>query len=89
MPPTAASGYDAATLPHAEPPSRDVVCTEHHVVFGRVDAVHIDDAALTADGRIDVLKIRPIARLGYKDYTSIDAVFQMEKRTPEDSVAPR
>ncbi|MBZ5601732.1 MAG: flavin reductase family protein [Acidobacteriia bacterium] len=63
--------------------------SEHHVIIGRVDAVHIDDAALTADGRVDVLKIRPIARLGYKDYTSIESVFQMEKRTPEDEIVPR
>jgi flavin reductase (DIM6/NTAB) family NADH-FMN oxidoreductase RutF len=56
----------------------------HHLVIGQVVAVHIDDAALTADGRVDLLKIRPIARLGYKDYTSIDTMFEMEKRTPED-----
>jgi flavin reductase (DIM6/NTAB) family NADH-FMN oxidoreductase RutF len=56
----------------------------HHVVIGQVVAVHIDDAALTADGRVDTLKLRPIARLGYKDYTSVESVFQMEKRTPED-----
>lgn len=60
---------------------------EHHVVIGQVVAVHIDDAALT-DGRVDVLKMRPIARLGYKDYVSVDSVFQMEKRTPEDQVVP-
>jgi len=24
--------------------------------------------------------MRPIARLGYKDYTSVESVFQMEKR---------
>jgi flavin reductase (DIM6/NTAB) family NADH-FMN oxidoreductase RutF len=53
---------------------------EHHLVIGRVDAVHIEDAALTSDGRLNLLKIRPIARLGYKDYTAIDSVFQMEKR---------
>ena len=47
----------------------------------------VDDEALTADERIDVLKIRPIARLGYKDYTSVESVFQMEKRTPEDSMS--
>jgi flavin reductase (DIM6/NTAB) family NADH-FMN oxidoreductase RutF len=58
----------------------------HHVVIGQVVAVHIDDAALTADGRVDVLKLRPIARLGYKDYSSVDRMFQMEKRTPEDTV---
>jgi len=56
----------------------------HQLVIGRVVAVHIDDAVLTTDGRIDLVKVRPIARLGYKDYTSVDAVFQMEKRMPED-----
>lgn len=63
-----------------------ILSSEHHVVIGRVVAVHIDDAALTADGHVDILKLRPIARLGYKDYTSVDSVFQMEKRTPEDSL---
>ena len=56
----------------------------HHVVIGRVVAVHIDDEALTKDGRVDVVKLRPIARLGYKDYACVDSVFQMEKRMPED-----
>jgi flavin reductase (DIM6/NTAB) family NADH-FMN oxidoreductase RutF len=63
--------------------------SDHHVVIGHVIAVHIDDAVLTADGRIDILKIRPIARLGYKDYASVDAIFQMEKRTPEDRLKSR
>ena len=70
--------HEIIVLPGCKPSS------EHHLVIGRVVAVHIDDAVLTADGRIDVLKMRPIARLGYKDYTSIESVFQMEKRTPED-----
>jgi flavin reductase (DIM6/NTAB) family NADH-FMN oxidoreductase RutF len=47
------------------------------VVFGRVVGVHIDDAAIDANGRVDVLKIRPIARMGYYDYTSVESVFQM------------
>jgi flavin reductase (DIM6/NTAB) family NADH-FMN oxidoreductase RutF len=59
--------------------------SEHHVVLGQVVAVHIDDAVITPDGRVDVLKIRPIARLGYKDYCSVDAIFQMEKRMPEET----
>lgn len=62
---------------------------EHHVVIGRVVAVHIDDEVVTPDGRIDVIKMRPIARLGYKDYTSVDEIFQMEKRTPEDAAVRR
>jgi flavin reductase (DIM6/NTAB) family NADH-FMN oxidoreductase RutF len=47
------------------------------VVIGRVVCVHIADDAITPDGRLDVLKIRPIARLGYYDYTSVDSCFEM------------
>lgn len=46
------------------------------VVFGRVVAVHIDDDAIT-DGKVDVLKIRPIARMGYFEYTSVESKFDM------------
>ena len=47
------------------------------VVFGRVIGVHIKDEAIGPDGRIDVLKVRPIARLGYYDYTSVESMFSM------------
>ena len=47
------------------------------VVFGRVVAVHIADEALTPDGLVDVLKIKPIARMGYYDYTTVDNLFRM------------
>jgi flavin reductase (DIM6/NTAB) family NADH-FMN oxidoreductase RutF len=70
--------HQVVVLPGRKPSS----C--HHLVIGRVVAVHIDDGALTADGRIDVAKLRPIARLGYQDYISVQEIFQMEKRSPED-----
>lgn len=70
--------HEVVTLPGRTPAAK------HSLVIGRVVAVHIDDAALTPDGRIDVVKLRPIARLGYKEYTSVDSVFEMEKSTPED-----
>jgi flavin reductase (DIM6/NTAB) family NADH-FMN oxidoreductase RutF len=57
---------------------------EHHVVIGQVVAVHIDDTALTSDGRLYLLKVKPIARLGYQDYAAVESIFQMAKRTPED-----
>lgn len=47
------------------------------VVFGRVVAIHIDDAIITPEGLIDVLKIKPLARMGYYDYTYVDNQFQM------------
>jgi hypothetical protein len=47
------------------------------VVFGRVVAVHIDDEVIDANGLIDVLKIKPLARMGYFDYTYVNNQFQM------------
>ena len=35
------------------------------------------DEVLTPDGKIDILRIRPLARLGYYDYTSVTEVFSM------------
>ena len=47
------------------------------LVVGQVEHVHIDDAVITSDGRLDVLRVRPIARLGYYDFTVVDNVFEM------------
>ena len=47
------------------------------VVFGRVVMIHIADDALTADGRIDVVRLRPLARMGYFDYTMVESSFEM------------
>jgi flavin reductase (DIM6/NTAB) family NADH-FMN oxidoreductase RutF len=49
------------------------------VIFGRVVAIHIDDAFLSADGRLDIERIRPLARMGYHDYASVDSVFTMTR----------
>ena len=60
----------------------------HHVVFGRVIGVHIADEAISEDGIFEVARVKPIARLGYKDYAWVDEtnIFQMEKRMPEDLI---
>lgn len=47
------------------------------VVIGRVVGVHIRDDLIGPDGRVDVLKVRPLARLGYFDYTTVDSAFEM------------
>jgi flavin reductase (DIM6/NTAB) family NADH-FMN oxidoreductase RutF len=47
------------------------------VVFGRVVGIHIKDDVISEDGKIDILKIRPLARLGYYDYTYVDTIFEM------------
>lgn len=50
----------------------------HQLVIGHVVAVHIADEAIV-NGRVDIVQFRPIARLGYKDYITVDEVFEMEK----------
>jgi len=57
-------------------PGNSMISTSD-VVFGRVIGIHINDDVITSDGRVDVLKIRPIARLGYHDYTSVESIFEM------------
>jgi len=47
------------------------------LVIGRVEHIHIDDSVIGSDGRLDVLKMRPIARLGYYDFTVVDNFFEM------------
>ena len=58
------------TLPSDNPQS------PNHMVLGLVVGIHIDEAILT-DGMVDMAKFRPIARLGYMDYTVVDNVFTM------------
>ncbi len=47
------------------------------VIFGKVIAIHIDDEVIDKNGMIDILKIKPLARMGYYDYTYVDNKFQM------------
>ncbi|HLH87961.1 MAG TPA: flavin reductase family protein [Xanthobacteraceae bacterium] len=50
--------------------------TTSSVVIGEVVNVHIDDGVIR-DGLIDLSRIRPLARLGYMDYTVVDNIFTM------------
>lgn len=57
------------------------------MVIGRVVGIHVDDAYIGADGKFDVLKARPLARMGYLDYTSVTDVFEMRPQgISEDTV---
>lgn len=47
------------------------------MIIGRVLEVHIADEVLTPEGRIDFLKIKPLGRMGYYDYTYVNEVFAM------------
>ncbi|MCW8278788.1 flavin reductase family protein [Pseudomonas sp. PCH199] len=43
---------------------------ENLLIIGRVVGVHINDACLT-EGRIDLSRIRPLARLGYGQFSTL------------------
>ena len=55
------------------------------VVFGEVVRIHVKDEVVSADGKLDIPSIRPIARMGYYDYAVIDNVFEM--RIPGEQAA--
>jgi flavin reductase (DIM6/NTAB) family NADH-FMN oxidoreductase RutF len=59
-------------------PGHDDEPGTHSIVLGKVVGVHIDDAAIT-DGKVDVTKLKPLARLGYGDYAVIDEVFTLTR----------
>ncbi len=58
--------------------------TTHSMVVGRVVGVHIADEFITG-GKIDIARIRPLARMGYGDYTSVDHVFPVDPNASPDA----
>ena len=59
-----------------ELPGKNGAPGTHAIVLGQVVGVHIADEVIV-DGRVDVTKLKPIARLGYRDYAVIDEVFSL------------
>ena len=55
------------------------------VVFGEVKRIHVRDDVVTPEGKLDIPKIRPVARMGYYDYTVVAETFEM--RIPGASAA--
>ena len=54
----------------------DIAGGRNAICVGRVVGIHIRDEFLKG-GMVDVARIRPLARLGYHDYTSVESVFTM------------
>ncbi|KZL21236.1 Flavoredoxin [Pseudovibrio axinellae] len=52
--------------------------TNSWLILGQVVGVHIDDSVLE-NGMLNVAKMKPLARLGYMDYSVTDKVFQMKR----------
>ena len=51
------------------------------IIIGKVVGVHIKDEFIMPDGKLDILKIKPLARMGYSDYTCVDRIFTIESST--------
>ncbi len=59
-------------LPSETEGARNAICV------GRVAGVHIRDEFLT-DGKVDIARIKPLARLGYRDYTAVETIITMAR----------
>jgi flavin reductase (DIM6/NTAB) family NADH-FMN oxidoreductase RutF len=56
------------------------------IVIGEVIGIHIKEEFIQPDGKLDILKIRPLARLGYYDYTSVESIFEMKIPGPDEKL---
>jgi flavin reductase (DIM6/NTAB) family NADH-FMN oxidoreductase RutF len=60
----------------------DLEGTANYAVFGEVTGIFMRDDCIV-DGRFDVTTFRPLARLGYRDYSVVDNLFSLVR--PDDS----
>ncbi len=56
----------------------DIEGGRNALCIGRVVGVHIRDEFLI-DGKVDIARIKPLARLGYQDYTVVETVFPLKR----------
>lgn len=54
------------------------------VIIGKVVGIHIKDEFITEEGRVDICRIQPVARLGYFDFTFVTNSFEMVPPRLED-----
>lgn len=53
----------------------------NHLVLGEVTGIYLDDACLK-NGRFDITTFHPLARLGYRDYSTVTELFELGR--PDD-----
>jgi hypothetical protein len=57
------------------------------MIIGKVVLIHIKDEVIDANGKVDIVKIRPLARLGYHDYSSVDRIFEIIRPSEQEIAA--
>ena len=50
----------------------------NYAIFGEVIGIHVDPSVVV-DGMVDIRRYRPLARLGYHDYTVVSETFAMTR----------
>lgn len=50
--------------------------------------MHIDENYVLPNGKLDIIKLRPLSRLGYADYTSVTEVFEMSTGSMKKDPVP-
>lgn len=70
------------------PPVHDGEKVTYSVVFGQVVGIYIDDRFIK-DGIVDTGAMRPIARLGYRDYAVVtpETMFSLDRPSAEAALA--
>ena len=58
------------------------------IVIGKVIMIHINEDYVLPDGKLDILKLRPLSRLGYADYTSVTELFEMSYKSMKKDPIP-
>jgi flavin reductase (DIM6/NTAB) family NADH-FMN oxidoreductase RutF len=66
--------------------SADGTRSPSSIIIGEVVSVHIADSVIV-NGRADVTRMKPIARLGYMDYCVVDTLFAMQRPAVPDPEA--
>ncbi len=56
----------------------DVGQVSDYLVIGRVVGIHIDEQFIV-DGRVNTAAMKPIARLGYAEYATVEQVWKMRR----------
>ncbi|MDE2384671.1 MAG: flavin reductase family protein [Alphaproteobacteria bacterium] len=63
---------------HTVPLPNDAGEVRDWLVIGRVVGVHIDDRFIR-EGRVDTSAMKPVARLGYSEYATVEQVWRMRR----------
>ncbi len=54
---------------------------DNYLILGEVTGIHLRDDCIV-DGKFDVLRFNPLARLGYRDYSAVTELFSLAR--PDD-----